>query len=130
MAARTFLHHHRAASLDAECMRACVRGVGMAQPNPNPGPGLAQAARVYCQLIQRRHASVCGVDMRGANRYHWRPDYEGVDLQDCRNEWMPLSEPQQARKRVAPAAAGSVIQGVPPMWNQHSAARQKLAGWV
>lgn len=67
---------------------------------------------MYCQLVQRRCGpSAHGVDLTDANRYHWRPDYEGVDLDggpgganaanaadggDGEAEWVALSEPQEA----------------------------------
>lgn len=44
-------------------------------------------ARVWCQLLQLdRLESVAGgaADVSAANRWHWRPDYEGVELGGCR----------------------------------------------
>ncbi len=42
------------------------------------------SARVYCQPIQMRVGSVLGFDCSQANRWRWRPDYEGVELGQCR----------------------------------------------
>lgn len=50
-------------------------------------PGAAQvplAARVWCQPIQMRVGGVLGWDCAQANRWRWRPDYEGVELGRCR----------------------------------------------
>lgn len=33
---------------------------------------------------QMRVAEVAGWDMQQANRYRWRPDYEGIELAQCR----------------------------------------------
>lgn len=38
------------------------------------------AATVYCQAIQMRVEDVLGFDMRQANCWQWRPDYEGLEL--------------------------------------------------
>jgi len=43
------------------------------------------AATVYAQPLQlRRHGRVRGFDVSPANRWHWRPDYEGLELGLCR----------------------------------------------
>ena len=42
------------------------------------------SARVYCQPIQMRVGQVLGFDCSQANRWRWRPDYEGVELGRCR----------------------------------------------
>ena len=42
------------------------------------------SARVYCQPIQMRLGQVLGFDCSQANRWRWRPDYEGVELGRCR----------------------------------------------
>lgn len=38
------------------------------------------AATVYCQPIEMRVGDVLGFDMQQANRWQWRPDYEGLEL--------------------------------------------------
>ena len=43
------------------------------------------AATVYCQPIQLRCANALGFSVEQANRWRWRPDYEGIDLADCRS---------------------------------------------
>lgn len=51
------------------------------------GPGAAvvpAAARVFCQPIQLRTSTVLGWDCSQANRWRWRPDYEGLELGKCR----------------------------------------------
>ena len=35
-------------------------------------------------LLQMRVGEVAGWDMQQANRYWWRPDYEGIELAQCR----------------------------------------------
>ena len=54
------------------------------------------SAVVYAQVIEMRHAEVaCGPDPRfrfdlaAANRWRWRPEYEGVDLDKRRRRWRP-----------------------------------------
>lgn len=50
-------------------------------------PGAAMvpaAARVFCQPIQLRTSQVLGWDCSQANRWRWRPDYEGLELGKCR----------------------------------------------
>lgn len=42
------------------------------------------SARVFCQPIQMRVGSVLGWDCSQANRWRWRPDYEGMELGRCR----------------------------------------------
>ena len=38
------------------------------------------AATVYCQPIQIRCSNALGFSVQQANRWRWRPDYEGVEL--------------------------------------------------
>lgn len=78
----------------------------------------AQAARVYCQLVQRRCGPlVAGVDLTDANRYHWRPDYEGADLnghdgQDTgAGDWVALTDPVEAFAFDFHRAAQHVARG-------------------
>ena len=61
------------------------------------------SAVVYAQVIEMRHAEVaCGPDPRfrfdlaAANRWRWRPEYEGVDLDKRRRRWRPLAPPVEA----------------------------------
>ena len=42
------------------------------------------AATVYCQPIEMRVGKVLGFDMQQANRWQWRPDYEGLELGQMR----------------------------------------------
>lgn len=42
------------------------------------------SARVWCQPIQLRVGQVLGFDCSQANRWRWRPDYEGLELGRCR----------------------------------------------
>lgn len=42
------------------------------------------SARVWCQPIQLRVGQVLGFDCSQANRWRWRPDYEGMELGRCR----------------------------------------------
>ncbi len=53
------------------------------------------AARVFCQPIQFRLESVCGVGVQNLNSYHWRPDYEGLELGRIKERWRPLCDPVQ-----------------------------------
>ena len=60
-------------------------------------------AVVYAQIVEMRHAEVaCGPDPRfrfdlsAANRWRWRPEYEGVDLERRRDRWRPLAPPVEA----------------------------------
>ena len=45
---------------------------------------------LFCQPLQLRHAGTvpvdggAAVDVSAANRWHWRPDYEGIELGLCR----------------------------------------------
>ena len=39
---------------------------------------------MFCQPLQMRLDMVAGLNMDSANRWQWRPDYEGVDLSECR----------------------------------------------
>ncbi|KAK9917705.1 hypothetical protein WJX75_007354 [Coccomyxa subellipsoidea] len=48
------------------------------------------AATVYCQPIQMRTQRVLGFDMAQANRWRWRPEYEGLDLGHIRSQWKAL----------------------------------------
>ena len=38
------------------------------------------AATVYCQPIQMRCSNALGFRVEQANRWRWRPDYEGIEL--------------------------------------------------
>ena len=38
------------------------------------------AATVFCQPIQLRCSNALGFNVEQANRWRWRPDYEGVEL--------------------------------------------------
>ena len=42
-------------------------------------------ATVFCQPLEMRIGDVKGFDMRQANRWQWRRDYEGLQLADCRH---------------------------------------------
>ena len=43
------------------------------------------AATVFCQPLQlRRAATAAGFDVAATNCWHWRPDYEGIELDLCR----------------------------------------------
>jgi len=53
------------------------------------------SARVFCQPIQFRLSTVCGVDVEVLNRYNWRPDYESLDMQSLKEHWSPLADPVQ-----------------------------------
>lgn len=53
------------------------------------------SATVYAQPIQMRLEHVVGLKVAQANRWRWRPDYEGIELTRCREDWMPLAEPLQ-----------------------------------
>ncbi|KAK9803026.1 hypothetical protein WJX72_005333 [[Myrmecia] bisecta] len=60
----------------------------------NPDATLVPAsATVHCQLIQMRIGRVKGLDMQAANRWQWRPDYEGIELTHCRERWTAVSKP-------------------------------------
>ena len=52
------------------------------------------AARVFCQLVEWHVGPVLGVNVDMLKRFHWRPDYEGVELSSVpANQWRPMSEP-------------------------------------
>lgn len=51
------------------------------------------SATVYCQPIEMRLDSFNGFDLQQANRWRWRPDYEGLELAKCRDTWRPLGDP-------------------------------------
>ncbi|KAK9863045.1 hypothetical protein WJX84_000363 [Apatococcus fuscideae] len=53
------------------------------------------AATIFCQPIQMRTGKVRGLDFEQANVWRWRADYEGVDLPQQRDSWLPLGKPQQ-----------------------------------
>ena len=50
-------------------------------------------ATVYAQPLEMRLENCAGLDITQANRWRWRPDYEGLELARCREEWRPLSDP-------------------------------------
>ena len=50
-------------------------------------------ATVYAQPLEMRLTSAVGIDVSQANRWRWRPDYEGVELVHCRDAWTPLADP-------------------------------------
>jgi len=41
-------------------------------------------------------------DMSQANRWRWRADYEGVNLEKCRHQWEPLAEPLEVGAYTRP----------------------------
>ena len=41
-------------------------------------------ATVFCQPLEMRIGHIQGLDMQQANRWQWRPEYEGVHLLECR----------------------------------------------
>ena len=51
------------------------------------------SARVFCIPISIRKDHVKGFDFQHLNRYNWRPDYVGVELESCRGEWKALAKP-------------------------------------
>jgi hypothetical protein len=53
------------------------------------------AARVFCQPVEFRVARCCGVDVQHLNRYNWRADYEGVNMDANREQWSALADPVQ-----------------------------------
>ena len=53
------------------------------------------SASVFCQPLQFRVGAMRGLDAAQVNRWRWRPDYEGVDLNGCRGAWTPLAEPTE-----------------------------------
>ena len=50
-------------------------------------------AQVYVQPIQYRLHTVAGLDVSQANRWRWRPDYEGIELGKCMKDWIALGDP-------------------------------------
>lgn len=54
---------------------------------------LPASARVFAQPIQMRVETVAGFDVQQANRWRWRPDYEGLNLECCRDQWLALGDP-------------------------------------
>ena len=67
--------------------------VGMAKhrlltPNATLIPS---SAKVYAQPIQIRIEDVSGFDCSQANRWRWRSDYDGINLELCRDRWKPLA---------------------------------------
>jgi predicted RNA methylase len=70
-------------------------------------------AAVFCQPVEMRVGRAAGVDVTQANRWRWRPDYEGVELAARREEWTPLAPPARvfdfdfydAARNMAPAEA-------------------------
>lgn len=50
-------------------------------------------AEIYAQPIQMRLDQVEGFDVQQANRWKWRPDYEGVELGKKKSSWVPLAPP-------------------------------------
>jgi hypothetical protein len=67
--------------------------VGMAQHrllNPD-ATIIPRAATVYAQPIQLRVEEVSEFDCSQANRWRWRSDYEGINLELCREKWKPLA---------------------------------------
>jgi len=51
------------------------------------------SARVFCVPISIRKDFVKGFDFQQLNRYSWRPDYVGVELESCRGEWKAFAKP-------------------------------------
>ena len=51
------------------------------------------AATVFCQLIEWRLVSVQDVFVEPLNQYNWRPDYEGIEMSEMRDQWRSLSAP-------------------------------------
>ena len=49
------------------------------------------AASVYAQPIQIRIDDVSDFDCAQANRWRWRNDYEGINLELCPDKWKPLA---------------------------------------
>ncbi|OUS43892.1 molecular co-chaperone STI1 [Ostreococcus tauri] len=52
---------------------------------------IPSSATVYAQPIQLRIDHVSGFDCSQANRWRWRSDYEGINLELCRDKWKPLA---------------------------------------
>lgn len=70
------------------------------------------AATVWCQLLQMRIGQVAGFDMQQVNRWQWRPDYEGMHLNECRSA--------DNRSQLASLPAG--------LQHRHSANNRRPAG--
>lgn len=51
------------------------------------------SAKVYCQPIEMRVDQAAGFHVASANCWRWRPDYEGVELGRCREDWKALGDP-------------------------------------
>ena len=45
---------------------------------------------MYCQPIQIRCSNALGFSVQQANRWRWRPDYEGVELACNRSALLPF----------------------------------------
>ena len=76
----------------------CLHLVALAQRRLlNPGAALVPAAaRVWAQPIQLRVGRVRGLDFTPANRWRWRPDYEGLELAQLPpGSWRPLAPPHE-----------------------------------
>ncbi|QDZ17548.1 S-adenosyl-L-methionine-dependent methyltransferase [Chloropicon primus] len=54
---------------------------------------IPSSARVFCVPICIRKDRVKNFDFRHLNRYSWRPDYVGVELESCLEAWTALSKP-------------------------------------
>jgi len=54
---------------------------------------LPARARVFCQPIEYRMSSCCGIDVQQVNQCSWRPDYDGIDLQGIKDEWSGRADP-------------------------------------
>lgn len=52
-------------------------------------------ATVYAQPIEFRVKEVLGFNVEQANQWKWRPEYEGIELNRCRDQWKPLAPPQE-----------------------------------
>ena len=52
---------------------------------------IPRAATVYAQPIQLRIEEVIGFDCSQANRWRWRSDYGGINLECCQDKWKPLA---------------------------------------
>ena len=69
---------------------------------------LPASARVLVQPLQMRLETAAGFDVRPANRWRWRPDYEGVQLERCRERWTALADPVEAFAFDFADAAGNM----------------------
>jgi protein arginine N-methyltransferase 7 len=54
---------------------------------------IPSAGRVYCIPISIRRSVVKEFDFQHLNRYNWRPDYVGVELESCTEDWKALAKP-------------------------------------